>query len=377
MDLSTLLQYIERTQWEKREQPRLKGPILTRYALQEMKPPRGNFVTRTSGSTGIPVEVQRSYLSKLWWSATNLREVLWHKRDLSQSFAIIRPSVEEEIFQEQWGPAFSLLGRTGPLYAHPVSGDLNGWLQKIQPGYLMVYPSILETIDLKPLISLKGIKTTGETLYQKSPLIADMYSSEEVGTIAIQCPDNRDVYHVMENILVEILDEEDRPADVGRVILTDLTSPYLHRYEIGDYAELGQCSCGRGLQTIKKILGRRRNQVLLPDGSTHWPRIGSLEYRKIAPIQRFQLVQTGRTTLEFRLIVKSLLTEQQKKAFSQLIHRWIGYPFEIDFVYVDEFPKGKFEEFMNPYLDTYQTTSKTPQRTNMERQSSLQKKAKG
>lgn len=151
----------------------------------------------------------------------------------------------------------------------------------------MAYPSILETIDLKALRRLKAIKTTGETLQKRDPLIADMYSSEEVGMIAIQCPDCPEAYHVMENILVEILDEKDQPTNVDRVILTDLTSHYLHRYDIGDYVEIGQCSCGGGLQTIKKILGRRRNRVVLPDGSSHWPRIGSLQFRDIAPIRRF------------------------------------------------------------------------------------------
>jgi phenylacetate-CoA ligase len=215
----------------------------------------------------------------------------------------------------------------------------------------MTFPSIIETIDLNALTRLKGIKTTGETLHHRHPLIADMYSCEEMGTIAIQCPDNPLVYHVMENILLEILDENDRPAEAGRVILTDLTSRYLHRYEIGDYAEIGECSCGRGLQTIKKILGRRRNQVLLPDGSTHWPRLGSLQFRKIAPIHRFQAAQVGESKLELRLIVETSLDETQKETLTKLIQDAIGYPFEIEFVYVKEFPLGKFEEFINPYRD--------------------------
>ena len=351
MDLPTLLSQLERTQWIKREYPPLKGAILTRSDLQKMTPPRGHFTAKTSGATGIPVEVQKTELSLLWWNATNLREAIWHKRDLSQSFAIIRPLVKKELFSPEWAPAFSLLGKTGPLHAHPVEGDLNRWLQKIQPGYLMTYPSILETIDLKALTRLKGIKTTGETLYHKNPLIADSYSSEEMGTIAIQCPDNPEVYHVMENIILEILDEQNRPANVGKVVLTDLTSHYLHRYEIGDYAEMGTCHCGRGLQTIKKIFGRRRNMVELPNGSRHWPLIGSLQYRTIAPIRRFQMAQIDATTLELRLIIDQPLTTTQQEALCKLIHQSIGYPFHIRFVYVDNFPPGKFEEFVNLYQD--------------------------
>ncbi len=362
MDLPSLLRELERTQWLKREWPFLKGPILTRQTLQTLKAPPGDFVARTSGSTGEPVVVQRTHLSRLWWDATNLREVIWHKRDLSQSFAIIRPTIFEPLTQPNWGPAFSLLGKTGPLYAHPVRGDLNGWLQQVQPGYLMTFPSILETIDLSALPSLKGIKTTGEKVYRQHPLVQDMYSCEEVGTIAIQCPDCPEVYHVMENILVEILDENDQPTHSGRVVLTDLTSRYLYRYANGDYAEAGSCSCGRGLQTLKKIQGRRRNRVRLPDGSEHWPLIGSMEYRKIAPIKRYQLAQVSQTTLEFRLIIDSPLTEAQKNTLTTTICRFIGYPFEVRFVYVDAFPPGKYEEFINLTDPTSQPGNAQPVR---------------
>jgi len=346
LNLLDLFKQLDKTQWVKRDLPPLKGPILTRYDLQKMQPPKGDFVSRTSGSTGIPVEIQRTNLSKLWYNATTLREVLWHKRDLSLSFAVIRPIIQQELSLPQWGSAFALLGRTGPLYAHPVQGDLNRWLQKIQPGYLFTYPSILETIDLSALHQLKGIKTTGETLTYKNPLIVDTYSSEEVGTIAIQCPDDPENYHVMENIIVEILDEQDRPAQTGRIIVTDLTSLYLYRYDIGDYAELGECRCGRKLQTLKKILGRKRNSVILPDGSRHWPRIGSREFRKIAPIKRFQAVQTDMSTIELRLIIEKPLTVEQESALSKELQHWIGHPFDVRFVYLDEFPSGKFEEFI-------------------------------
>ena len=76
-----------------------------------------------------------------------------------------------------------------------------------------------------------------------------MYSSEECGTIAIQCPDNTNMMHVMENIIVEV--ETD-----GSVLITTTTNPYIKRYKHGDNIELGECTCGRTLQTIKKINGR-------------------------------------------------------------------------------------------------------------------------
>lgn len=347
MDLITLLKQLERTQWERKNWPPLKGPIITRFDLQKMNPPKGDFVARTSGSTGVPVEVQKLHLANLWWSATNLREAIWHKRDFRESYAVIRAQVQQEICYPSWGALYDQFGKTGKLYAHPVSGDLNSWLQKIKPGYLFTYPSILETIDVKALPSLRGIKTTGETFIKKEEMVTDIYSCEEAGTIAIQCPDNPNFYHVMENIIVEILDEENKPAESGKIVITDLTSLYLHRYEIGDYGEFGTCTCNRGLQTLKSIKGRRRNMVLLPNGKREWPLIGSPEYRKIAPIQRYQVAQVSRTKLEFRLIIAAHLTALQEEMLTKKIQSSIGYPFEVEFVYVECFPAGKFEEFIN------------------------------
>ena len=87
--------------------------------------------------------------------------------------------------------------------------------------------------------------------------------------------------------------------------------------------------------------------VQLPDGTRHWPRIGSLEYRKIAPIKRFQMVQTDATTLELRLLIDKALTEEQQRSLRKVIHEYIAYPFEINFRYVNSFPPGKFEEFIS------------------------------
>jgi phenylacetate-CoA ligase len=201
-------------------------------------------------------------------------------------------------------------------------------------------------LDLAALPRLKGIRTTGETLYRKHPLVADTYSAEEVGTIAIQCPDNSDAYHVMENVVVEIVDEEGRPASAGRVIVTDITSSYIHRYDIGDYAEFGECFCGRGLQTLRRILGRRRNMAVMPDGSKQWPRVGALEFRSVAPIRRYQAVQTSRTSVELRLVVDQPLSTDQERAVTGLVRKWMSHPFDVVLVYVEGFPAGKFEEFV-------------------------------
>src|SRR3546814_9801972 len=57
--------------------------------------------------------------------------------------------------------------------------------------------------------------------------IADLYSTQEAGYLALQCPEHEH-YHVQsEAVLLEVLDEEDRPCrpgEVGRVVVTPLTN---------------------------------------------------------------------------------------------------------------------------------------------------------
>lgn len=186
--------------------------------------------------------------------------------------------------------------------------------------------------------------------------VADLYSSQEVGNIALQCPEGEG-YHVMaESVLVEVLDDQGAPCSdgqVGRVVISDLhnfATPLI-RYDIGDMAEPGgRCACGRGLPTLRRILGRERNLLLLPDGSRHWPLVGFARFREVAPIQQYQMVQHSRSAVEVRLVCERPLTQDEETRLGDVIRGALGYPFDLDFIYfageLPRSPGGKFEEFV-------------------------------
>jgi phenylacetate-CoA ligase len=125
----------------------------------------------------------------------------------------------------------------------------------------------------------------------------------------------------------------------------------LFRYETGDYAEAGPpCPCGRGLPTLARILGRRRNMLVLPDGTRRWPLTGLYEFRAIAPIRRAQTVQLDGGRLEVRFVSDRAITPEEERRLAQAVQRWIGHPFAVAFVRVDGFPSGasgKFEDFVS------------------------------
>jgi phenylacetate-CoA ligase len=359
-------------------------PVLSRRELQSAEDdifcsmiPQAHApikVHHSSGSTGEPVVVKRTAVSKMFYQATNLRESLWHRRDFSGSYAAITATGPDGITEmKTWGEPYSWLFDTGPVYLKNITTDVDEqveWLRQIDPDYLLTYPNNLtallqkfEQLGLK-LPRLREIRSVAETVsdelrdYARKVFnveIADTYSSEEVGTIALQCPVSG-LYHTMsESLIVEILDEqgkECRPGQIGRVVVTDLhnfATP-LVRYDLNDYAEVSEdCSCGRGLKTLKRIVGRSRNMLLLPDGSRHWPLVGCYRYREIAPIRQHQLIQRSRENVEVRLVADAPLTSEQEKQMSDLIQKALGYPFELNFVYFQErIPlgrRGKFEEF--------------------------------
>lgn len=275
---------------------------------------------QTSGSTGQTVAVLKTEVTQLIWLALVMREHLWHERDFSATLAVIKamtPTLDDPIEAAKlgWGHPTTLLFDTGPSYSQPLAMDVAqqvAWLARIDPKYLLTYPSNLNALldhyeSGAPLpVALKQIRMVGETLHpglreRCKKLgdidIVDMYSSQEVGLIALQCPVSG-LYHIQsESLIVEVLDDEGRqcpPGQVGRVVITDLhnfATPLI-RYEIRDYAEVGPtCPCGRGLPTLSRIMGRRRNMVTLPDGSKHWPLIGAYRFREVADIKQYQAIQ--------------------------------------------------------------------------------------
>jgi len=334
---------------------------------------------RSSGSTGEPACARRTPVTQLFWLAHTMREYLWYGDDFSTTAAILRASVHDYTVHPNWGAPAALLYKTGPAQLLPLRADVKqqlAWIAEGQPTTLLVYPSVLDAMSREVKKSgqtfpnLKLIRTISETLSPRvraeaeqafAVPIADNYSSQEVGVIAIQCP-RSGLYHIMsDSLIVEIIDDTGRACsdgEIGRVIVTDLhnfATPLI-RYAIGDYAEVGpQCPCGRGLPTLSRIMGRARNLVRLPDGTRHWPHFGIAHFWEHAPVQQFQFIQHSLTEIEARFVVDSKPTPDGEAGLVKLIQDELGYPFDMKIVYFDkELPRGKsgkMEEFVSQLPD--------------------------
>ena len=358
-------------------------PVLGRRALQAAgarlycaEVPEGHLPlteSRTSGSTGEPVVVRRTQVNRLDWMAMTVRDHFWHGRDVTKPISVIRARNGALRERPDWGLPMSLLFDTGPAQYIPITLDVARQvelLRRFGPEHLLLYPSILDAIarycrtnDLT-LNTVKHVWTMAESLTPAiredaeetfGVKIEDTYSSEEVGVIAIQCPASG-LYHAMEHIIVEVRDAEGRPCadgEVGRMVVTDLHnwSMPIIRYDIGDYAEMaGECPCGRGLPALRRIVGRERNLIVMPDGGRKWPLVSSSRFRRIAPIQQYQLIQHTREAIEVRLVAEATITADQENRLRALIQDSLGHAFDLSFTYFDDeiprAPGDKFEEFV-------------------------------
>ena len=330
---------------------------------------------QTSGSTGEPVVVRRTAVNQLLWLALTMRYHLWAEPNLGGRICAIRANLKHVGAEKDWGPPANLFFRTGPGLKIDIQEDIRRQIEMIREfgaTSLVIYPSNLVAIldELAAtgsgLPSVERVRTIGEMLPsglrervadELGATLHDCYSSQEIGYVALQCPESQ-LYHVMaESLLVEVVDAEGKPTpqgEAGRILVTDLhnhATPLI-RYAIGDYAEPGPtCPCGRGLPTLKRILGRERNLIVKPDGTRHWPLTGFRRFRDVAPVVQYQMRQHTPERIELRLVVERPLAEDEEEALRTVVRDALGYPCELEFTYFEgrlpTGPNGKFEEFLS------------------------------
>jgi phenylacetate-CoA ligase len=361
-----------------------KLPLLDRTTLQDkfdvMKsdapPPTHGELSevRSSGSTGQPVRVVDTELDKLYWDALTIRDSLWHQRDFSAKFAAIRAAIPRASFPH-WGAPFNALFVTGPGVVNDVATDtdeLLAWVVEEDPAYLLAYPTVLRALlmaarkcGVRPK-SLREVSTMGEAMPSDLHEMArrtwnvqvhDIYSARETGYIALQCPEQRH-YHVQsESIVAEVLNADGtacEPGETGRVVLTTLHN-FAHpliRYDIGDYAEVGEpCPCGRGLAVLRRIMGRVRNMVVLPDGRRFFPHFEAAEWGVLFGVRQLQLTQKSPRLIEVRVVPFETGRLPAVEPIRDLLREQLKFPVDVDLVAAERIERSaeslKYEDFIS------------------------------
>lgn len=360
-------------------------PLLTRGDLQQARESLRSTTlgerhgpvnkVQTSGSTGSPVTAYGTMVTKLFWNAIGQREQLWHARENHGVKAVIRRVENLPPGQEGMIKGGRHAGQVhAPLYLMDIHTDIAtqaAWLRKRNPNILMSYPSNIRELarifrqHRWQLPNLKLVRTLGEMIDDEfrstcrelwGVPVHDMYSTQETGYLAIQCPVHEH-YHVQSEIVIlEILDAAGnpcKPGEIGRVVITPLHNFALPliRYDVGDYAEVGEkCSCGRSLPVLKRIMGRQRNILTTPDGRKYWPSFPASVWSGVAPVQQVRIVQETTGQLSVDYVSKQELSPENQNAFCEAIQAKLPCRFEILLNRVDVIPRsvgGKYEDFIS------------------------------
>jgi phenylacetate-CoA ligase len=244
------------------------------------------------------------------------------------------------------------------------------WLVKRHPNYFGAYSPVLNElarkvrdrgIDLRFILLLSFSAVLDDETRELCRTafgaeIADTYGAEEVGHIAAQCRDCGEYHVSAEATHVELLDAKGTPAkpgELGRVVVTPLYNYAmpLIRYELGDMAEVSTTpsACGRGLPTLRRIVGRYRNLFRYQDGSTSLPAVSRFKLADFIAIKRFQVVQIDLDHVEIRYVPREEGSNQRidYAGLTERVRSVLRQPVQVAVrrvVQIDRSSSGKYED---------------------------------
>jgi phenylacetate-CoA ligase len=314
-------------------------PLLTRETVREryedlVDPAwRGrNIRKQTSGTSGVPLRFEYTNVSEGWRQAMRLRAYGWAgyrqglptvhywgigthlPRGLRALKMRADRSLRREVYVDcgrQDDEAMAAMART---------------VERTRPHAIVAYAGALASFarwviehrarawdDVPVIGGAEAMSAADRAALERAfgPHVYETYGARETMLIAAECEAHDGMHVAEENIIVEILRDDGRPAapgETGKVAVTDLhnTGMPLVRYVNGDLATwspAGRCRCGRSLRRIARVDGRtsdtmRDGRGAPVSGMVFYSLLNSLE----AEIREFQAVQRRSGAVELRIV---------------------------------------------------------------------------
>ena len=285
----------------------------------------------SANSMGYPALSKSSQAREWLWNQMTLPGYFLSDREYELCLRKIRKFRPRVL----WGPTFALTGLA--QYARRANEDISPY----SPNLLISRAAPLYEHERKLLTEVFGCPVT------------NVYGSREVGHVAMNCPHGST--HVnQENYLVELdgesFNQED--AEPGKILITPLFEspmPFL-RYQIGDLAELGghDCSCGRPLLTLKKILGRIGDVFKTKEGHLIEPNFWCSAFeggRLSEDVEKYQVVYRSNESIRIRIVRRRSYSARTEADLRGFLANNIPSSIRLEFDYVDDIkpqPSGKY-----------------------------------
>jgi phenylacetate-CoA ligase len=236
-------------------------------------------VMATSGSTGQPGVFLASQEERANLAVGFSRFPAWAGVPPATKFALVASTASGHMTSQI--PAMvngQLLPRLQVSASDPVEQlvrQLNEW----QPDMVAGYPSILAVLaqeqrqgrlQITPHFIASGSEVLTDETRQRieqawHTRLFNIYAATESGVLASECTSHSGLYLYEDMLIVEVVDEQNRPVPPGvygdKVLLTVLFSRAqpLIRYEVSDRvsrSRIEQCPCGRPFALLEGIEGR-------------------------------------------------------------------------------------------------------------------------
>jgi phenylacetate-CoA ligase len=321
----------------------------------------------TSGSSGVPVSVTYGPIFSMVAQAARSRAFTWHGIDYSKPRARLSMAtasgepIREDFFLDTWGPFWT------PKQTHGREVVINRALttarqlkimaeQRIR--YLSAFPNSVELLARvnerqKQQLKLDYIFAYGQGVSEEQLALFDSsfgakclqtYSSKEGGKIAFKCPEHNNFHINSETVMLEVIDEQDRPCSFGtpgRIVITPFynSAQPLVRYEQGDVGVLGEvCPCGRTLPVLQKILGRAEPIWKFPDGMLIAPRLRHTLLQEKMHALAYQIAHIAPMELEVRYIPTAKNAKPEEATIQRHILEMTRPDITISFKPMDSLP---------------------------------------
>jgi len=359
-------------------------PVISKNYLLENReilyPAKGNkkswwSLGKTSGTTGTPLEIFRSYFSVLHENAFIRRHWEWCGFKEGMKQASLRGDLVVPIERKVppfwfYNPFENQLLLSSRHLRQGCFGHVAEALEKFSPYLMEAYPStayeLAQYLKAKNrYIKIPYIFTGSEILYQHQweliterfqSKIMDFYGMAERVAFASMCQYGN-MHLNTDYSFVEILDENNQPtSDYGYIAGTtyhNLVMPLI-RYKLSDITKWkhGQCQCGRTFPMIEPIQGKFEDVLYGGEGNPISPSVLTFAFKGVRNILKSQVAQVEDKLWEVRIVPDDGFGNEDQDKLVANIHHQVDSAVKVFVKMVKDIPRtssGKYRWVVNEW----------------------------
>ena len=328
------------------------------------------IVRKTSGSTGMPFRIRRTWfeerlLGAFRWRA--LHDMGLRVTDRHAEIEEVEPVDPHD--RQLLHHSFQRVGlyRQQRIHALQAPRDIVFQLRHFDPQVITGYSGVLARVAqgmsdadrrvLRPRFLVGHSDVLTPHMRQQissgfSAPVFEIYDSNECNLIAWQCGETGELHTCDDTTIVEVI-KDGRPAapgERGEVVLTALHSfamPFI-RFRLGDIVTKGDshCACGQPFATIRSVQGRMFDYFPLPDGRLIHPYEIIAILGEHAPwVREYQLIQKREDLIILSLVPAPSPSPQEVERLQTTVAKFLGQSVVFTIEIVPEIqlePSGKF-----------------------------------